>query len=379
MRIAMNLSVLRPGQMGGTEIYVRNLLAGLAGLSNQHEYRILTATESQGLAPAGDGRFSECRVESWLPRILHKSKHVRHPWQWLATTRELHRFRPDIFHCPLNIPVPPWCAAANTVITLHDIKFVTNPEMLNMPDMGFWRWSLRRGLKFVRKIITDSHYSKRAIVERLAVDPGLIDVVYIGIDPDFFHSDRIVASSSTRTELPSAYLFFPAATWPYKNHVRLLQALADLRDRRNLHISLVLTGFPETAHREVQECLQKHRLEKQVLWLGWISPAELVYVYHNARALIFPSLYEGFGLPIVEAFACGCPVLCSNTTSCAEVAADAALTFDPFNVEEISEKIEIMWSDAEKRRDFVQKGRARAKEFTSQRMAENTLKVFASL
>jgi glycosyltransferase involved in cell wall biosynthesis len=379
MRIAMNLTVLRPGQMGGTEIYVRNLLAGFSRLQHQHEYRILTASESQGIAPTADGRFSERRVESWLPKPLRKGKHIRHPWQWLATVRELRRFRPDVYHCPLNIPIPPWCVAANTVITLHDIKFVTSPESLQMPDMGFWNWSLRRGLKFVRKIITDSHYSKQAIVDCFQIDPKLVEVVYLGIDQTVFRLEPTLRPAQGKFSLPPAYFFFPAATWPYKNHARLLQALAQLRDRRQLLINLVLTGFPETAHGDVHESLRKHGLESQVTWLGWISVEELVYVYQNARGLIFPSLYEGFGLPIVEAMACGCPVACSRSTSCGEVAGDAALLFDPLDVEELAARMEILWTNGEVRKELIAKGLERAQGFSCERMAERTLAVFGSL
>jgi glycosyltransferase involved in cell wall biosynthesis len=304
---------------------------------------------------------------------------VHIPWQWISSVRELRRFAPDVHLCPLNIPMPPWRVVANNVITLHDIKFLTNPEMLKLATMAFDRFFCRRAMIFVRRIITPSHYSKQAILDYFQVDPSLVEVVYHGIDTTVFRPEPLPAPSEACSRLPEAYLFFPAATWPYKNHARLIEALAILRARKRLIIPLVLTGFPTTAHRLVQESLQKHQSESHVTWLGWISPQELVYVYQNARALVFPSLYEGFGLPIVEAMACGCPVACSRTTSCAEVAGDAALTFDPVDTEEMAAQIESIWTDAAVRKDVIAKGLEKAKEFSATRMAEETLKVLSSV
>jgi glycosyltransferase involved in cell wall biosynthesis len=379
MRIAINLTDLRPGRVGGTETHVRNLIAGLTRLPDAHDYHILTASDSRGFVPAADQRFSECLAESWLPKLLQKSKYIRFPWQWLAMSRELRRYRPDVYHCPLTTPLPPWHAAEKTILTLHDVKHITNPELLNIPDLHFWRLFLRRGLKWIRRYITVSEYAKGTIVDCLAINPDLVRVVYNGIDTRIFHNQPITVQAEKFSQLPSSFIVLPAATWPYKNHVRLLQAMALLRDTKQLHIHLVLTGFPRSAHQDVQECLAKYRLEEQVSWLGWISSEELAYVYQRARALVFPSLHEGFGLPIIEAMACGCPVVCSNTTSCGEIAGGAALTCDPLQVEQIAAHVESIWTDQLLRENLIQKGLVRAQEFTCERMAEETLKVFASV
>jgi len=379
MRIALNLTGLRPGRTGGMEIYVRNLINGLALLPPLHDYRILLGTEAKGMSPADDGRFSEFITDSVLPKRCRQSYYAHYPWQWLTTMRELRRFRPQIHHCPFNVALPPWRLAANTVVTLHDVLFMTNPAMLNYSALAFQRYFFRRGLTFIRKIITVSKYSKQVIVNDFQLDPELVQVVYNGINTTVFRNEAIADSEKLRAHLPCPYLFFPGATWPYKNHIRLLQAIGLLRDTKGLVVNLVLTGYPQTAHRDVLDVLQRLRLEAQVHWLGWTSTADLVSIYQQARALVFPSLHEGFGLPIIEAMACGCPVLCSGTTACAEVAGQAAVTFDPMQVDDIAARIEAIWSDSSLRNDLVAKGLNRAREFTCARMAQETLDVFASL
>jgi glycosyltransferase involved in cell wall biosynthesis len=379
MRIAVNLTDLRPGRAGGVETYVRNLIEGFARLPDAHAYHFLTNSETGALVPTADQRFTACLAESWLPKLLKKSKYVRFPWQWLAMSRELRRYRPDAYLCPLTTPLPPWHAAENTILTLHDIKHITNPELLNIPDLRFWEYFLRRGMKWVRKYITVSEYAKGTIVDCLPIDPDRVRVVYNGIDTRVFHNRPIMVDRTKFSQLPSEFIILPAATWPYKNHVRLLQAMALLRDTKRINIHLVLTGFVRSAHQDVRECLEKNRLEGLVSWLGWISSEELAYIYQQARALVFPSLHEGFGLPIIEAMACGCPVLCSNTTSCGEVAGGAALTCDPLQVEEIAANLVKIWTDSQLRVGLIQKGLVRAKDFTCERMAEETLKVFASV
>jgi glycosyltransferase involved in cell wall biosynthesis len=364
--------------MGGVETYVRNLIKGFIHLPHANDYRFLTNRDAGEFAPVSDQRFSEVLAESSLPRLLQKSKYIRFPWQWVATTRELRRNPPDVYHCPFTVPLPPWKAAENTILTLHDVKHFTDPELLNIPDLRIWRAFIRRGLKWVRKYITVSEYAKGTIVDCLPIKPELVRVVYNGIDTHIFHNRPIVADTNKFSHLPSEFIILPAATWPYKNHVRLLQAMALLRDTKRINVHLVLTGFVRSAHQDVRECLENQRLEDQVSWLGWITAEELAYVYQQARALVFPSLHEGFGLPIIEAMACGCPVLCSNTTSCGEIAGGAALTCDPLQVEEIAANLEKIWTDSQVRADLIQKGLIRAKNFTCERMAEETLKVFAT-
>jgi glycosyltransferase involved in cell wall biosynthesis len=336
-------------------------------------------TDAKGIARDADQRFSECVTDACLPPPLRRIEHLRGVWQWLAIPRGLRAFRADVHHCPLNVAVPPWCTHDNTVVTLHDVSFLTLPERRDNPRFKLDRVLCRRGLRFVRKFITDSAYSKEAIVNCLQVDPDRIAVVYLGIDLQEFHPQPTACPANALSRLPAAYLFYPAATWPHKNHARLLQALALVRDRKALAIPLVLTGFPETAHAEVRDWLRKLDLERQVLWLGWLTNQELVYTYQKAQALIFPSLHEGFGLPIVEAMACGCPVACSNTTSCSEVAGEAAVTFDPENAEEIAARIEMIWTDDKVRQELVAKGLERSRLFSCERMAEETLAVFNSV
>jgi len=376
----MNLTGLQPNNTGGMEIYVRSLIEGYAQLDDAHEYRILAGSAVRGITPQRDRRFSEFTTDSRLPKAWQSWEPIGHFWQYLPVMRELHRFHPDIHHCPMNVSFPPWRLVGKTVITLHDVKFVTNPEMLrNRPIVAYLRFCWRRGFTFARKIITDSFFSKQAIIDSFPVDPDLVQVVYLGVNPHVFHKHAVAPRCARDARLAAPYLFYPAGTWPHKNHVRLLQALALLRDRKRIAVNLVLTGFPQTAQRDVTETLARLRLDAQVIWLGWISTPELVSVYQHACALVFPSLYEGFGLPLIEAMACGCPVLCSRTTACAEVAGPAALTFDPEDVDDLAARMETICTNAMLREEMIANGLQWSAKFTCSRMARETLNVFAAL
>jgi len=378
MRIALNLTTLAPGRTGGMETYVRNLLAGYSRLDHENEIRVLVSQDIKDIVPQDDRRFSQCVTDAWLPWLIRKQKHLQVPWQWIASIRAARRFQADIHHCPFNVPAPPWDAITNTVITMHDVQFFTVPELRAAPELHYVRSFCRRGVQFAKIIITDSCYSKQAIVDFFQIDPGRVVVIYPGFDEKVFRAESITGQAKNALPVPGPYLFFPAATWPHKNHLRLLEALALLRDRKGLKVDLLLTGFAMTSHTRVQDAVRRLRLETQVNWLGWITTEELVNVYRNAQALMFPSLHEGFGLPIVEAMACGCPVLCSNTTACGETAGNAALTFNPLYVEEIATQIDTIWSDDSIRKQLAVKGLERSQQFTCERMAEETLKAFAS-
>jgi glycosyltransferase involved in cell wall biosynthesis len=171
-------------------------------------------------------------------------------------------------------------------------------------------------------------------------------------------------------------LFFPANTWPHKNHVRLLEALAVLRDTHGLCPGLVLAGSPKGASADVTAAVARLGLERQVRWLGYVDQPRLVGLYRAATALVFPSLHEGFGMPLLEAMACGCPVVCSRTTGTGETAGDAALTFDPTDVSDMAQAIRTLLDADDLRRDLSRRGLDRAARFTWERAGRETIRVY---
>ncbi|HEY2943210.1 MAG TPA: glycosyltransferase family 1 protein, partial [Vicinamibacteria bacterium] len=177
--------------------------------------------------------------------------------------------------------------------------------------------------------------------------------------------------------LEPGYLFFPAHTWPHKNHRAAVEALRLLRDRHGLRMRLVCSGNPRQAQPALDAQIAAAGLEAQVRFLGYCPPADMPSLYRGAAALVFPSLFEGFGMPVLEAMASGCPVVCANRTSLPEVAGDAALLVDPEDHEALAEALRRVSTDADLRADLRARGLAHAARFSWRRHVQEVASVFA--
>jgi glycosyltransferase involved in cell wall biosynthesis len=176
--------------------------------------------------------------------------------------------------------------------------------------------------------------------------------------------------------LDRPFMYFPAATWPHKNHKKLLAALKILTDRYDFDGHLVLTGIAMKSHGDILDEVEQLGLTEQVKILGYLPYADLPFLYNLARLLVFPSLFEGFGLPLVEAMACGCPVVCSEVTAMPEIAGDAALLFDPTFEEDIADKVWAVWNDDGMRERLITRGFERARLFRWEKTARETIEVY---
>jgi len=228
------------------------------------------------------------------------------------------------------------------------------------------------------RIITLSGFTRDNLVRHLGAPAERIEIVHGAAGPEFsreYSRDEIHAEK-VRRSLPDSFLFYPAFTWSHKNHVRLLEALAILQ--RSRPVRLVLTGRPRHAAPEIRRAIARLGLSEQVIELGYVPDEEVPLLYRLATALVFPSLGEGFGLPIVEAMASGCPVVCSGVTSLPEVAGDAALFCDPTDSKDIAEKVALLLDSEDMRRRLIDKGLARAAQFSWEKAALQTFKVYES-
>jgi glycosyltransferase involved in cell wall biosynthesis len=214
----------------------------------------------------------------------------------------------DVVHYPLTVPVPH--VERPTVLTLLDVQHLDLPELFPRGERLFRRLAYDRAARRADRVVVISEWVKRRVTERLGLDPDRVDAIHLGVDHERFTPDPTVAREP--------FLLYPARPWPHKNHARLLEAFALLRAERP-GLGLVLTGVGH----------DPARLPPGVEARGSVPEDELVALYRRAAALVFPSLYEGFGLPPVEAMACGCPVAASNAGSLPEVVGNAAVLFDP--------------------------------------------------
>jgi glycosyltransferase involved in cell wall biosynthesis len=227
----------------------------------------------------------------------------------------------DAIHFPLSVMLPPVDTppAATTVL---DVQHEVFPQFFGRAELAYRRlvygWTVRKS----RIVITISEHAREALIERLGLDPGRVRAIYLAVDHERF---RPAGAAPSRRE---AFLLYPANAWPHKNHTRLFEAFVRVR-RERPELRLVLTG---AGHQGLS-------LPEGAESRGHVSLDELVELYRSAAALVYPSLYEGFGIPCVEAMACGCPVAASNVASLPEVCGDAAVYFDPLEPESIAQGI----------------------------------------
>jgi glycosyltransferase involved in cell wall biosynthesis len=201
--------------------------------------------------------------------------------------------------------------------------------------------------------------------ERVAVVPGSSTLAaYPDPGPDDLQRTEAALG------LPERFLFFPAHTWPNKNHIGLIEALAMLRDRDGLRVPLVCSGGKQWFFPEIERAVRDLRMGDQVKFVGFVTPRQLRCLYELATGVIFPSRFEGWGLPVVESFAVGAPLACSTATGLPDIVGDAALKFDPYDLAEIASAARRLWEDDSLRADLVERGRRRAEVFSPERNAK---------
>jgi glycosyltransferase involved in cell wall biosynthesis len=267
------------------------------------------------------------------------------------------------------------------VATLMDAIPLSNPEWTTMTLAPLSRWLLRRSGAWADHVITISEFSKRAIVEHFRVAPERVSVVPLGVHPRFFErfDDAARAEVLQRLGLPARFFLCIGTLQPRKNVERIVDAHARLPDEMRREIPLVIVGRAGWGCESLVARLQSTEAEGSVRWLQYLPDFDVRALMQSASALVFASLCEGFGLPVVEAFASGLPVVASNTTSVPEVAMDAAVLVDPTDAGEIADAMRLMVENTTKAEVLREAGLARARELNWQACAEKTVTIYRSV
>ncbi len=336
MRVGLSLLTLSPGDLGGSETYARQLIRSLAKVGTL-DYAVLVPARAKDAAEG-------------LPAIEVKDPPVakRGPLRIAVMALQARRTKGvgdqvakfDVVHYPLTVPSPR--SDAPTVVTLHDVQHRDLPEFFGPARRSFRRLAYDRAARSAEAVIVTSEFVRGRARDALDLDPSRIHVVPLGIDHTVFRPGD---------EEREAMILYPARGWPHKNHARLFQAFTSLRETRH-QLRLVLTGGGLERLEPVPEGVEI---------LGEVSASQLAALYRRAACLVYPSLYEGFGIPPLEAMACGCPVAASNAGAIPEVCGEAAVLFDPTDVEAMAAAM----LDADTRRDELSElGLERAAQFT---------------
>src|SRR5712692_4008779 len=316
MRVGVSLLTLVPGVVGGSETYARELTRALARVG-ELDYQAFVPSIAPDAADGLPARvIPEYRASAGTAgRIAAMSR------AWLAPGRLRRALRLDeldAIHFPLSVMLPPVRDRPPAAATVHDLQHELYPQFFSHAELAYRRLVYGQTVTASRIVIAISEHARQALLEKYGIDPDRVVVIPLGID-----HVRLTPGNMPR----EPFLLYPANPWPHKNHARLYEAFALVRRQRPA-LRLVLTG---TGHEPA--------LPDGVESRGRVSFDELATLYRTASALVFPSLYEGFGLPPLEAMACGCPVAVSRAASLPEVCADAAEYFDPASPEEMAAAI----------------------------------------
>jgi glycosyltransferase involved in cell wall biosynthesis len=344
--IGISLLTLNREAAGGTLTYARELVRALARVG-ELEYRVFVPSTAP---EAADGLPSRV-VRAFPARATRPGRAAGLALTMLAPgllRGTLERAELAAIHFPLSAMLPQ-PAKTPAAATIHDLQHEAFPQFFSRSQLAYRRRVYGRSVRHSRIVIADSEYVRGELIDRYQLDPEQVRVIHLAVDHGRFSPDG-------RDREP--FLLYPANLWPHKNHQRLFQAFALVRARRP-ELRLVLTGADHA----------RRRFPTGVESRGHVPIEELVELYRSAAALVYPSLYEGFGIPCLEAMASGCPVACARIASLPEVCGDAAVYFDPSLVEDIARAIDdvlakppaggveraarFTWDDCARRHDAI--------------------------
>lgn len=368
MRIGLNLLYLLPGIVGGTESYAIGLLEALARVSDSSQYRLFINRETSLC-----GRFRESEWHLVTCPVPASVRAIRYAWEQFVLPLQTRKYRLELLHSlgyvqPTRLP-------CKSVVTIHDLNFYNLGHLMSPTKRAALRYFVTLSARSADHIITVSEFSKRQIVKIMGIPPQKVTVTYNAVGHRV-HQALPFETVSQQYGLRGPYILALSSFSPHKNLASLIKAFAILREKCFRELRLVVAGHPPRDKRSLELFVRDHRLLDAVVFTGYVQDDVLPTLYAHAEAFVFPSLYEGFGIPVLEAFLYGAPVACSNAAALPEIAGDAACYFDPTNVEEMADVISRLLHDETLRKSLVKRGKERVAQFTWEETARKTLEVY---
>lgn len=378
MRVTIDLRWMRPGHAGGIENLARSFLGELLSLDRSNSYRVLLpAAVAHDFDTRHRGNFEIVAVDG--PRQAWRRLSSRLGRRLGLATARPDGPAPDAVLSLSGYIVPDMFPFRN-VLVFTDLQHEFHPGFFTPEHLEERRRVYGTSLRKAARVIAISEHTRRTVLQLYGLAAETVSVGHLAADPAFAPErwrpaelPRVMRKYGLE---PDGYLLFPANTWPHKNHLRAFEALALLRDRHGRRETLVLTGAAKDAHADLQQALARLGLEQQVRSLGYCPVEDLPALYRGARALFYPSLYEGFGIPVVEAMACRCPVVCSSATSLPEIVGEAGLLVDPLAPGEMAAALARLLGDPVLLEELRELGARRAADFSWRRF---TLQVLRAL
>jgi len=326
--------------------------------NNDHNFFIYTPVEPSKDLPRETNSFKY---------IVFKSKKL---WTMLGLSKKIYKDKNnlDVFFSPTHYL--PLFSVVPSVVSIFDLSYLKYPELFKKKDLYQLKIWGRYSIKRAKAVITISESSKNAIIEEYKLASDKVHVVYPGIKELINNREINMTDLQKKYGIKKNFILFVGTIQPRKNIARMVEAISQIPE-----LELIVVGKKGWQYEGILDSPRKFGVENRVKFLEFVPDEELSELYKNAICFVLPSLYEGFGLPILEAMKYGCPVVTSNTSSLPEAGGDAALYFDPEDSSDIAEKIKKLLSDDKFREDMIEKGYKQAKKFSWEKAAKETLHV----
>ncbi len=363
MRIGIDARLVYYSQAGIGQ-YILHLVSGLAKVDTENEYVLLQSRKDETTI-LEQPNFR--RVSLWTPS--------HHRLERYSLNVELMRLGLDVLHSPDFIP--PHRPSCQSVITVHDLAFLLYPHFLTKESARYYGY-IDEAVRWTDHIIAVSESTKRDTIQHLGVPEDKITVVHEAANPIFRPVDREEAREQVRHRhgVDGPFVLFVSTIEPRKNVPTLLRAVWQLIERYKDKVHLVLAGGKGWLYEDAFAVVDELHLDDRVHFVGRVTSEELLYLYNAAELLAHPAFYEGFGLPPLEAMACGLPVIVSNVASLPEVVSDAGLLIDPHDVDELTVAMWRLLNDQDLRQEMSEKGLRQAARFSWERAARETLEIY---
>ncbi len=425
MLIGIDASRANRDRKSGTEYYSYYLIRNLAKIDSKNQYILYTdkplkgglldlTTSDTNHLKSGEIKFDKDGFQIIKsPYNNFKAKVLRWPFRFFWTlgrlSLEMLLKKPDLLFVPAH--ALPLILPKKSINTIHDVAFErdkkvylsdsifshgkTMKKLVNFfaklytggkygaSHLDYLSWSTRIALKRATKIITVSHFSKKEIIDIYKTNSEKIKVVYNGFNNDFYkkiEDQEKINQVLKKYEIQQPYFLYIGRLEKKKNTPALVEAFAIIRERnKEMKERLVLLGYGSFGYDEVKYLVEENHLVGDVIMPGWVEEEDVPYLYNGASAFIFPTKHEGFGFPVIQAIGCGVPTACSNIPVLREVMDDAALFFNPNNVCDIAFAMKEIVSNQDLRKELIEKGNKRARDFSWRKCAEETLEIINSL
>jgi glycosyltransferase involved in cell wall biosynthesis len=363
VRVVIDGHMIGSGETGN-EAYVSNLVRGLAAVDSHNHYTLLTTAPALCQSLINEQNNFSLRQVSANPFF-------RIPWQ---IPQQLRRNPADLLH--VSYVAPP-LAPCPTVVSVHDIIYTLMPEAFSPRDRLILSSLVPFSMRRAAKVLTLSESSRQDILARYKLAPDKVVAIHLA-PAEHFGPAPAADVERTRQKYDTSQSFILAVgnLQKRKNLVRLIEAFVKAKQKHKLLHKLVLVGQQHWGYQGILASVQEKNLADQVIFTGYVLDEDMPALYSAADLFVYPSLYEGFGLPILEAMACGTPVVTSNTSSLPEIAGQAALMVDPYDTQAIAEAISIVLLDQNLRRTLCAKGSEQASRFSWTETAKRTLCVY---